>query len=145
MIEMTYSQASNFEFIRSMQKLAQTPMDPKAAYSIKRIADKLNSQRKAISEEYQKQIVELYAVKDENGGLKMKEDGNGFVIVDGKEEEFKAQEKLFGEKTFKIERNKLHIEMLTAVKLSAAELSVLDPILADPEAGSPAPVVPLHG
>lgn len=129
MIKMTYQQVSGFEFTRAMQKLAQTPMSTKVAYNIKKLADAMNKQREVISQEYQRDIVDKYAKKDEKGELVRPEgQPQGFDIDAEKVEEFQKVQEDFGKREFTIERFKLTLADLEQVKLSASELTALEPI-----------------
>lgn len=138
MIEMTYNQVSSFDFLRTIQKVAAIPTNPKTAYKIKKLVDAIQRQKKIISGEYQKEIVDTYALKDEKGELvKPKEGPHEFEVIPEKREEFQTAQNDFSTRTFKIDRTPLTIDELGDMKITAAEINNLGPILADAEETAP--------
>jgi rubrerythrin len=131
MIKLSYEQLHNFEFIRAIQKLSQTPMNVKVAYNIKKLTDRLQSALNQAKKEY-KDMLETHAQKDEKGEfLRPENDPTGFVPI--LPEEFAKAQREFSAKEAVIDRPKLMVHDLVDVKLSASELSTLDPLLTDLE------------
>jgi DNA-binding protein H-NS len=144
MIQLTYKQAMEFEFVRTMRKLATTPMQTHTAYSIKKITDALMSARKKVASEWETDILAIYAKKDEKGEvIRSKEDPERFEILEDKLSEFKAKQEEFGNRVITIERAKLTLSDLASVQLSAAELTALEPLYTENGQDAQADVIPI--
>lgn len=143
MIRLKYSQVSNQNLAQAIQKLARSPMRMKTAYNVKRLVDKLQSARREIATEFERDILGEYAEKDENGKVKYT-DGNPSVPVEKEEAFFKAQE-AFGEKTYTLDRDKLSARALmddASVMFSPADLAALDAIVEEDLDGPVGGVIP---
>ncbi len=135
-MKMNYSAISAFPFQTAMQKLSAAPLDGHSAYKIKRINAELKAARTKISEEYKKEIVEVFAKRDTEG----KYDEEKFEPADGKEDEFEKAQETFGEKEFELDIQKLPFSILSNLKVSANDLEALTPVVDD--AGADAPPIP---
>ena len=129
-VKVNYGKFGDFNFVRTMQKIIQTPMDIKQTYQIKKLVEEVSKAQTQIQTEYRDTIESVFA-KKEDGKLVTPPEGSDvrFVIVEGKEEEYSAAEKAFSEKKIFINRFKLPAEALSSVKLSVAELTAIDPII----------------
>lgn len=140
--EMKYSQMAG-GFSPTLQKLARLPLPVKTAYAVKKIADAIHSEQKRMREAFNKEILEPLAKKNEKGEL-IKDETGDVQIDDAKKEEFEAAQKAFGERSFRIDRYKLKLDLFESINLSASELSALDPIIEDPEEAPEAEVVAIR-
>ena len=120
--------------MRALQKLLNTPMRSQVAYQLKKIADELQKARTTIGQEYEKEIVNVYAVRGEKGDIvRPEDDPMGFDVDPSKRDEFKRVQDDFGKRIIRLERHKITLHDLDGVALSAAELSLLEPIYAEPQ------------
>lgn len=119
--KLTYADLSNFNFQKAMQKIENAPTDGFTAYRINKIVRDLKKGRDQISAEYRKDIMEVFAKKDENG----KYDENTFQPMEDKIEEFKIAQEAFGKRELHIEQNSLSIADIKDIKISAAEMDAL--------------------
>lgn len=69
---------SSNEFKSAVSKLVGTALPPKTAFQIKKLVQNLESEL-AIFEEMRKNLIEEYATRDENGEIKVAENGNIFL------------------------------------------------------------------
>ena len=138
MIKMKYSQVSNYGFMQAVQRLAGLQLHAKAVYSLKKIVDDLNAKKKVIADEYDADILEKFATRDEKGVIIRSDDG-GFTPKEELSDEFHKAQEAFGEREFTINREKLHLAMLGDARLSVNELNVIEPLFSDPE------VIPAEG
>jgi len=125
MIKTTYQQISNFQFQSAMHKLSSAPTDGHTAYFIKQMNAALKPLRERIVKEYESDVMEKFAQRDEHG----KFDKQTFQPIADKEEEFKKAQDEFEARTVEIDRPQLPARILKDVRLSALELEALDPIL----------------
>lgn len=133
MIKIPYSKFSTFEFQSACNKIASTPTDGNSAYKIRKILKELKDARAKIAEEYRKELMDVYAVRDAEG----KYTEETFAPIAEKAEEFqKAQEK-FGEKEVTVLRPLLTLHDIRDMKLSANEQEALSLILDDSSAEKP--------
>jgi hypothetical protein len=134
MIKMTYAYVQrNQEFGMAMRKLLGTPGEQKLCYAIKKINDKLQSQRGKIVEEYNDEVLKVFAEMDEKGVVKPNpENPAQFQKKEGITEEQldEAQEK-FWNKEFTVDRQKLKLSALAHIPLTAMELTALEPLYED--------------
>ena len=75
-IKMTSKQIMSFEFSNLMQKVVNTPTANKNASHIHKIYKELERNSNAIRESFKKDIMEVYATKDEAGKVKLDEHGH---------------------------------------------------------------------
>jgi hypothetical protein len=122
MIKITYNQISNYDLVSAIQKIANTQLPIKVAYNVKKLVDQMTIARKKIGEEYQKEVVDLFAVKEE---------GKPDSIPDDKKEEMEKAQAAFGEKIVEIDRPKIHVHEIQNVQLTVRELSAIDALIAD--------------
>lgn len=119
--KLIYSDLSNFNFQKAMQKIENAPTDGFTAYRIKKILKELKKGRDRISAEYVTEIMEVFAKRDENG----KYDPDSFQPMEDKIEEFKTAQEDFGKRELHIEQNSLSIADIKDIKISAAEMDAL--------------------
>ena len=144
MIRLKYKQVTDGNLIQALQKLVRTPLNTQVAYRVKKIADAYSKAREQIGKEYQEQVVEKFAEKDEKGVIiPDAESLGGFKINETDTTEFVAIHEAFGMKDFVIERDPLWVGDLGDVKFSALELTTLEPFVSEDRiiGGN---VVPMH-
>lgn len=129
MIKMTYNKFMGQSFTMSIQKVTSIPLPTKAAYSVKKLADKMNEARTRIQAEYQEMVKPFAKLTDDGQIQRPKDNPMAFEIIEGQEDAYKAAEKAFGEQEVSIDRPKLFVGEFGDHKFSAAELSVLEPII----------------
>jgi hypothetical protein len=141
---MTYNQVSHVAFMNVMQKLTSTPLPTKVAYQIKRISEGLQQVRNRISDEYETEILNKFAKKNEDGSI-FRPDGqgpNGFEIPDEQKAAFQEAQEKFGLREFTLDRFPVPLSALETMRLSVGELTHLEPIYTVEE--QPTPVVGGH-
>ena len=120
MIQMTWGQIRNTQFLDGLGKLKGLPLPFKLSYNISKITTKVEAELKAAQTEFVK-IVGKYADIDEAGNYKVKE---------GNEETFKSDMTAFFGMTFEIDKNKINVaDFPSDVKISAEDIMALEPIL----------------
>lgn len=125
-ITMNYKDIKSFEFAQLIAKLSNTPTINVRANHIRHIVKELNKAGDQISEEYKKDILEVYATRDEKGEIVRPEgDPNGFTPDEAKQKEFLEAQEKFGERKAKINWRPLTPDTLTDIKLTAKELDLL--------------------
>lgn len=145
MIKLSYGRFMSFPFTQVLQKIAGSQFPTKQAYTIKKLADKMQSERNRISEEY-KALMLTYAKRDEKGEVihPEPEDKNSFDVDDAQMGEYKKAETAFGDRVVEFNFPKLSLDSLAALSFSPAEISLLEAVIQDldekPE-GNVAPVV----
>src|SRR3954469_15080704 len=124
MIRISYDTLQrNPYFGMAMQKLVSTPCEQKLAYALKKINDAMSKGKKQIIDEYRRDILDVYAVKDEKGDIKVKEDNEEeFVCQEGKQTELEGVSQKFWEREVTIDRAKIPLGDLASIKLTAIEL-----------------------
>lgn len=150
MIKLSYGRFMSFPFTQVLQKIAGSQFPIKQAYTIKKLADKMQTERNRISTEYQALML-LYAKKDEKGEVvhpDKNDDGtpnlNSFDVDDAQMEAYKKAETAFGEKEVTFDFPKFSLDSLASLSFSPAEISLLEAVLQDPDEkpeGAVAPVV----
>lgn len=125
MIKMSYHEMSNFQFQSAKQKLENAPTDGHTAYRISKIVRELDAKRKEIADEYRKDIIEVFAKRDEKGEYSE----HDWTPDESRQEEFTKAQEDFGNREFTVRRPKLTAHDVRDAKLSAAELTQLGPIL----------------
>lgn len=134
MIEMTYGEAANQNFLGAMQKLAGMNLPVRTAYQIKKIADGITQQKRLISDAFQKDLLEPFAQKNEDGTIFKPEGGlEHFEWIKGKEEEAAKAQEAFSERKFILDRRKITISDLGHTQMTARDLMFLSAIVADEE------------
>lgn len=126
MIKIQYKQLSDFTTAQTIQKIANTPTSVANANRIRKLVKELQGVRERVSKEYQTEIVDKFADKDENG--KAKTDGNspsGFAMSEENTAKMPAALEEFGKTEAEIEAMPLNASCLSDVKLSATELESL--------------------
>ena len=153
-VKVKYGEMSGFEFTQVITKIANTPTTSVKAAHIRRVMKELERNRKAIHEEFKKEIVEVFAQKSEDGKLLEPEGAPGeYLVLEGKEEERNAAVKVFGEKVATIAWRPLTPDSLSDVKVTAKELDLLGELYTDdngpgldanfaPPPGRPIPMQP---
>jgi hypothetical protein len=138
-IKLTYAQVVNGQFVYSMQKLVGSELPFKTAYHIKRIADKLNSQRKVISAEYEKDIASVFAKKNADGTRVSAHPSTGrdFEVAEDQLKAFEEAQTKFGERTFVIDKHPINPAELAGATFTAIEVSSLEPLFANTEGVAP--------
>lgn len=154
-IKTKYQSISSFELAGVLQKIANTQTSNKNASHIRRVINEIKKAGDQIREEYKKDILEVYAQRDEKGEIKRPEgDPNGFDPIVEKEAEFLKAQEDFGGREIVIAWRPLNPDTLADVKLSAKELDLLGELYTDdagpgvpmnfPFPGQPGNVTPIH-
>lgn len=120
-MKIKYNEISTFAFQTAMQKLSAAPVDGRTAYDIKLMNSALKKAREQVADEYKKEIIEVYAKRDENG----KYNEEQFEPQEEKLKEFEAAQEAFGEREIEIDRPMFTAHHIQSVKLSALELEGL--------------------
>lgn len=133
-VKMKYSEVSAFEFVQTMQKISNTPVDNKTACAIKKVVKVLDQANEGIRKEFKDTMVEKFAKRDEAGAIVVPK-GNpvGFDIDEAKTEEFMKAQEEFGGKETELKCHPLSPTHLKDIKLSAKELSLLGPLFTEEE------------
>lgn len=120
MIQMTWGQIRNTQFLDALGQLKGLPMPFKLGYSIGKITTKVEAELKLAQTEFVK-LVGKWADIDEAGNYKVKE---------GNEEVFQKEMTEFFGMSFTIDKNKINIaEFPQDIKMSAVDIIALEPIL----------------
>lgn len=126
MVTMKYSEISSFQFAQAVQKISSTPTHGQKASVIHKVTKALGIARETITKEYQKQIVDVYGKKDEDGKIVRPEgEPNGFEPVEDKEAEFLKAQEAFGENTAEMKCDPFTLQVLEDIKISAQDLEAL--------------------
>ena len=134
MIQIRYADVSNFQFVQAVQKLGNTATDGHTAYKIRKIMKALQDGREKIAKEYTKEVIDVFAKRNESGAIIRPEgDPNGFSVEDAKQDEFQKVQDAFGERTVDIEREPLSLSDLKDFRFTAMEQESLKGILDDSE------------
>lgn len=125
-VRMTYSQLTSFIFAQICQKLASTPTDGKTACRIRQITRGTNEARTKVIKEYEADITEVYAKRDENGVI-IRPEGQpkGFTAAEGKEAESESAQEEFVKREIELECIPLTLADLKDIKITPAELEAL--------------------
>lgn len=126
-VKMKYREISGFEFTQAMQKIGSTPTTAQKAAQIRRITKEIEAARKVVVAEFERDIMQVYGAKNEDGTLKRPEgEPTGFEPLEGKHEEIMSAQTAFGERevTLNILRP-LTPATLSDMKLSAKDLDAL--------------------
>ena len=142
MIQLKYKHINNTLFVKTVKSLVEVKgLGIKTAYTISKIAYKLDQEMKHASELYNK-LLKKYAKLDENGNIipntKTVKDGEtekvvivpgSFDIPEEKQADFMKEADEFMEISFDLPYNKLSLEDLEGSGLSAAELSIISDLI----------------
>ena len=128
--KVTYQQMGSRAFQMAVQKLNSSVTDGLTAYKIKKVTSKLKSHREIISEEYKKEIAEVYAKRDEHGKYNM----DNWVPEEDKQEAMIKAQDAFGLKELFIDRFPLTFSDLKDIKMSAEEQEALGTMFDDSNA-----------
>ncbi len=133
MISVTYHMMQRDpQFGQAMSKLVSTPVDQKTAYSIKKINDEFGVIKKKIAAEYQTEIIDVYANKNEKGELELdKENPGQFVPKENMVTALEQANDAFWNKQAKVDRPRLYLRDLEQIKFSAMELTKLEALYVD--------------
>lgn len=117
-------------FHAAIRKLCSGQFEVKLAYNIKRLGDKIKQAGKKMKWDFEKELQEKFAERDEKGEIKLDENDPStlFTVADKDKEEFNKAEKEFGEVEIEIERNHITLANLGNMNWSASELTFLEPI-----------------
>lgn len=132
MIKLKNSVLNNQRIFTVFQALMNEKMPVKAAYKMKRYADKLD-QRTRDLREFMQMALQKYGDLDENGNPKIENNEEGipvgYKLKDS--DAFKVEVDGFMGEEFEIEVNPLYAAELDAVTISPNDLIVLEPFIAD--------------
>ncbi len=138
-VEMKYEDVMSYAFAQTLTKIVQTPMKIQAAKHVKLVAKLVEKLRKQIQDEFQKEIVDVYAIKNDEGKIVRPEhDPLGFDVTAEKKEEFTKAQTAFGEKIATIQAPPLTVQTLQEVKITGSELESLKEMFYEEEG----PVLP---
>lgn len=129
---MTYKQVGSFEFSQAMAKIENTPTSTKSASHIRQISKRVKAGKDKIHDEYKSDIMDVFAVKGEDGKAKVSENQpGGFEMVEGKDEEFNKAFQAFEAREVEVDWRPLTPDTLADIKLSAREIELLGPLFSD--------------
>lgn len=132
-MKMQYEKLVNRDFVGAMQKLHRANVPGKLAFKIKRLGDALEEKRKKIVSEYQTELAEKFAARDEKGQIKRPEgDPANFDIDETKREDFLKAQQTFMTREFTLDippLKSMDLEQLS--EITAVELKVLEPVYVD--------------
>jgi len=133
-IKTTIGALSSPTLSMALQKLNGAQVNTRTAYRFKKLHDAFNASMKQCQEKYKKDVVEVYAEKDEKNEIIPEQSPWGFKLKEGTDQvKFDEANKTFHDQEVVIPRPPLALSELTDVKISAAELTALNHFLADPE------------
>lgn len=138
-----YGVMGSYEFQSGVAKLANAPVSAAKAITISQIVKQCKKASLQMRDEYKKDVLDVYAKKDDKGEIVTGE--NGFEVLEGKEDEHKAATKAFGEREFEFTVAKLHRSVLSEMKLTANEVDSIEMLIDMEAAETPAQVIPMHG
>lgn len=146
-IKLEFNTMSSFEFASLVQKLASSPTSNKSACAIARVVRELEKAQKLISETYQKEVVEVFGKKGEDGKVIRPEgDPNGYEPLEMEMEKFDeklaAALEVFGKHEFEVNAKPLTPSVLADIKISAKEINMLKGLFTEDEAQATGPGVP---
>ncbi len=122
------------QFLMLVQKISNTQTSGKNASHIRHIVRGLTDARNQMATEHKKEIVEVYAQKDENGKIKAPEDNkDGFIPADDKKEECDKASEAFFNREATIDWKPLAPSTLSDVRLSAREIDLLGELYSEHE------------
>lgn len=134
MIELTTDQLMSTPMSQTLQKIARTPMDPYAAYRIKKVTKEIQDKQDKIRYRYKEEIEKVFAERDENGTIIPDETGaRPFKVHADKKDKFLETQEAFGTSLLTLHVNKIAFDDIAAMKLSPAEMDSLEPILGEPK------------
>lgn len=117
----------------AMNKLKTLQLKPASAFLVNKVVAGIKKAQKEYNEWHKREIVEVYAQKDEKGGIKDDPRQPGaFLPVEGKEKEMNDLLDKVAEEHFEIDRKKLPTSILEGATLSSNDLEYLGPIFIDP-------------
>jgi hypothetical protein len=137
-IKMKYKDIGGFKFVNMISKISSAPTSNKNACHIHNIVKRINQVREKMLADFDKELTQVYAKKDEKG--KLIDDGQGGLeIIDDKRDEFLKKQDEFGEREFTIDYRPLTPTVLADVKLTAEDIGQLGPLFTEQESGPDLP------
>jgi hypothetical protein len=125
-MKMKYKDLGSFEFQNLMQTIRAAKTSNVNACRISAIWKQVTAARTQIMEEYTKEIMEVYAKRDENGAIIIPEGQQaGFTPIEDKIEEFTKAQDAFGEKEYTFTCMPFNPSHLSDVKMSAKDIETL--------------------
>lgn len=118
MITISYEQLNKPAFLSGINKLANTDFHLQTGYMLGKINEKVKQHLNGAKKEW----VELLTTKVEW-------EGEGLEKKPKDEQALVTLEKDFLQKTFTIEKNKIHVQDIHVAKLTPEELLALEPVL----------------
>lgn len=139
-MKMKYKDIGSFEFQNLLQTIRAAKTSNVNACMINGIWKQVKAAREQIMNEYTEEVMNVYAVRNEDGSIQIPEgQQQGFSPIPGKEEEFTKAQDAFGEKEYNFTYGPFKPSHLADVKLSAKDLETLG-VLFDEKAGPALPV-----
>ncbi len=132
-VKMKYIDLGSMQFVTTVQKIANTPTASTRASVIRDWVKAIQNGKDEIKECYQKEIMEVFGQKNEDGTLKRPEgEPNSFVPDETKEKELMEANEAFGlrEATIKLNRP-ITPSIIQDVKITAHELDLLGNLFSD--------------
>lgn len=128
-LKMKYKDLSGFEFSNLMQRLSAHPTEGKHASHIRQITKRLNAIRSSMSDEYKKEVMEHFSLKDEKGEFLKPENPQGpqdmYQVDPAKMEDYQKAVEAFGEKEGVIDWRPFTPSTLKDFKISGREIELL--------------------
>lgn len=129
-IKLTAKVVMSFEFAQLMMKLHNSPTSNIKAGHINHIYSEIEKYAKPLRETFKKDIIDVYAEKDEKGNLVPFEGagGEGFKIIEGKIEEFHKASEAYENTPVEIKWRPLTPDTLADIRLTGKEIQLLGPL-----------------
>lgn len=123
MIELTVNELLNSQEI--LKELAQQPMRARVSYAVARIIRDVENEM-GVFDTTRQEILKKYCVKDENGEMKINEDGN-VTIQDDKINDYNQEIKELLDSTIILSTaRKLTIDEIENMELTPSEIYILN-------------------
>ena len=125
-LKISYKDLSSFEFAQTMQKIGSTPTHGQLASRIHKVVKALDRARKAVRDEYRKEIIETFGKRDDKGALVRPQDNpEGFEPIEEKKDEFLKAHDAFGDRQADLDVKPFTVDMFGDMKISASDLENL--------------------
>lgn len=119
-----YKTLNDFGFQSLIQKLANAQTSTTNASHIRRIVNLVQKASDQMREDFKKDVLELYAARDEEGKIIATKE-KPFDIPDDKIEAFTAATEVFGEREGTVDWRPLNAHTIQDLKVSAREMELL--------------------
>ena len=109
-------------------KLLGAQLPVKTAYKVAKIKKKIDEEI-TVYENFYREALQRYGAKDENGQIKISEDGTQYLLEEGKEEEFKSRILEIQSIVINLDEPKISIQEMESLDFAPMELVALLPLI----------------